>query len=299
MLKRSSLKNATHTPSTLELPDTKDDKNQASKFDLFATARYFGGTYSGLLLMYRIFCILAVALSSQLLQVSACEGECISGLTNALLGNFSRPLNIALEKMAGTIVTRLIPNSEYARDPISLLSPIISSYNKRAYDTMEQAVFPGYFHGKCQDPTTGIDPPGCPNPDCPVRCGTPGSIVHFYGKFIKIAFATTAELIGEITEPDASSYKLVEKSVKDAISNSKARRSYPPFIFRGSKLLSGNQRRLSTRNDHVKDELNDIFGQAKSILADICGGVSASDHGKDLPNCRWEQRFKQYILSFP
>lgn len=58
--------------------------------------------------MYSIFYILAVAISSQLLQVSACEGECISGLTNALLGNFSLPLNLALTKMVSALHTRLL-----------------------------------------------------------------------------------------------------------------------------------------------------------------------------------------------
>ncbi|OJA19198.1 hypothetical protein AZE42_10786 [Rhizopogon vesiculosus] len=31
---------------------------------------------------------------------------------------------------------------------------------------LETAIFPRYFHGKCQD-ANGVDAPGCPNPDCP------------------------------------------------------------------------------------------------------------------------------------
>ena len=49
---------------------------------------------------------------------------------------------------------------------MDLLRPVTDAYKSDAYNGMETAIFPSYFHGKCQQ--DGVDPPGCPNPDCPV-----------------------------------------------------------------------------------------------------------------------------------
>ena len=63
---------------------------------------------------------------------------------------------------------------------------------------METAIFPSYFHGKCQ--VNGVNPPGCPNPDCPVVCGTPGSLVHFFPTLRGIAYNQTRKRLDDLAK---------------------------------------------------------------------------------------------------
>ena len=77
---------------------------------------------------------------------------------------------------------------------------------------MEAAIFPHYFHGKCLD-AAGNEPAGCPNPDCPIVCGTPGSLVHFFPKLRYIAFNQTYHLLKTLSTPGTPTYAAVEKAV--------------------------------------------------------------------------------------
>lgn len=79
---------------------------------------------------------------------------------------------------------------------------------------METAIFPGYFHGKCA--RDGADPPGCPNPDCPVVCGTPGSMVHFFPMLRFIAYNETRARIEAAAAPGSNSYQQIEQNVLGA-----------------------------------------------------------------------------------
>lgn len=100
---------------------------------------------------------------------------------------------------------------------MTLLQPLLTAYANASYDSMETAIFPSYFHGKCQRfSKDGQDPPGCPDPDCPVVCGTPGSLVHFYPTLRYIAWNNTKSLIDEMLAPGQPTFDAIEKMVEDA-----------------------------------------------------------------------------------
>lgn len=105
----------------------------------------------------------------------------------------------------------MLPNHPSPSTTYDYLSPVLSAYNKQAYQRMETAIFPRYFHGKCQQ--NGVDPPGCPNPDCPVVCGTPGSMVHFYAELREIAFNETRDALATLAAPGSDAYQQVEQAV--------------------------------------------------------------------------------------
>lgn len=79
---------------------------------------------------------------------------------------------------------------------------------------METAIFPHYFHGKCA--RNGVDPPGCPNPDCPVVCGTPGSMVHFFPTLRFIAYNETRTRLEAAVAPGSDAYQQIEQNVLSA-----------------------------------------------------------------------------------
>ncbi|KAM5537576.1 hypothetical protein V8D89_008654, partial [Ganoderma adspersum] len=98
---------------------------------------------------------------------------------------------------------------------MTYLEPIQAAYRTQAYQNMETGIFPSYFHGKCLD-GNGNEPAGCPNPDCPVVCGTPGSMVHFYPILRFIAFNQTYHLLERLSVPGSPSYNRVEALVLQA-----------------------------------------------------------------------------------
>lgn len=195
------------------------------------------------------------------------------------------------------MITELIPDNK--ETAISYLNPLIEEYNKRAYDYMENAIFKSCFHGKCLDPNTGLEPAGCPNPDCPLICGTPGSLIHFYARLKAIAFNSTVGLFGNIIDPDSAAYRKVEQRIVKAAS-SNTRRRFLRFnrfdLARQSEL--GRERNfedIAGRGDeHIKQVMKTLFQQFPGQLADVCGGSS-----NGIPNCSWEQTMHDYILSFP
>lgn len=166
---------------------------------------------------------------------------------------------------------------------------------------MENAIFPSFFHGKCQDSVTGIDPPGCPNPDCPVVCGTPGSMVHFYSHFRYLAYNATVRLINEIANPSSSAYRKAEKLVVSAASSNTARQRRFRFMrFDEAGQLQSAMNLgapMERRNSHVEKTLGSIWRQFGATLTDVCGGTDGRTDS--LPNCSWEHAFKEYILTFP
>lgn len=186
---------------------------------------------------------------------------------------------------------------------------------------MQNTIFTTFFHGKCQDPVTNIDPEGCPNPDCPVVCGTPGSMVHFYPVLRYRAFNSTVNLWNDIINPDSTSYKLVERAVLGAAASSKStpnqeRRaqsfrftrfarsdSHPPRSQAGitGRLSVDNEVDevdIEEREDVLIKELRTYLRQFRLLLTAVCGGTSTGKTNA-LPDCSWEQSFREYILSFP
>ena len=200
---------------------------------------------------------------------------------------------------------------------------------------MEAAIFPHYFHGKCLD-SSGQEPAGCPNPDCPIVCGTPGSLVHFFPKLRYIAFNQTYHLLQALATPGSPTYAAVERSVLDAssqgapIPQGERRRSLGPnrvlsarFTGRGLPLgnglplvggLTGSSALGSAagldliaevegvlqhkRSPDVKDGLRSIMEQVHALLQEACGG-DGTDVTNGLPHCSWEGAMKDYILTFP
>jgi hypothetical protein len=185
-------------------------------------------------------------------------------------------------RKAHQISENLIPTHSRTSPPLKYLTPLIDAYNKAAYAGLENAIFPSYFHGKCQN-KDGVDPDGCPNPDCPVVCGTPGSLVHFYGKLRSIAYDETSQMLVKLASPESDSYKAVEKAVladADADGGAHKRRRY------GRARVS-----LSRRADGVQNGLKKIMEGVGKLLEKACGEGQAA--------CSWEVAMKAYILSFP
>ncbi|KAI9065219.1 hypothetical protein FKP32DRAFT_1647872 [Trametes sanguinea] len=172
------------------------------------------------------FLFTLLALSAVPATVFACEGDCIVGITNAFVSNYSSPIHIAMTGMAHQI-SDLLPGHPDTDTALGYLQPLLAAYKKQAYQGMEKAIFPSYFHGKCLD-AQGNEPAGCPNPDCPIVCGTPGSLVHFYSQLRFIAYNQTFHTLQALATPGTDAYQQVEKAVMDAAASSHgaSRRSY-------------------------------------------------------------------------
>lgn len=181
------------------------------------------------------------------------------------------------------------------------MNPILLAYKQNAYSRLEHAIFPSYFHGKCQrkDPhnPTGpsVNPAGCPNPDCPVVCGTPGSLVHFYPKLRYIVYNETRYHLQALATPGNKAYEAVEKSIVKSTVGSGAghqKRDLAPTM--GGTMLP----RIRRREQAAKDKLRAMMKQLSPRLEKICGGTGTGNI-RGLQRCSWETRMKEYILSFP
>ncbi|THH11920.1 hypothetical protein EW145_g360 [Phellinidium pouzarii] len=210
---------------------------------------------------------------------------------------------------------------------MTLMQPVVAAYSNVSYDSLETAIFPSYFHGKCQRfSKDGQDPPGCPDPDCPVVCGTPGSLVHFYPTLRYIAFNSTRETLTDIMKTGSPAYVQVEERIKNAQLQARggtAQAKDAGMDRAGSPLDVGdhshaysfgkhahahgrhfgtllgrrgafNKRPRETPSDMT---LAQIVEETGSLLEKACGG-NANDDTSGLPDCSWETNMKKYILSF-
>jgi uncharacterized Zn finger protein len=123
-------------------------------------------------------------------------------------------------------------------------------------------------------------------------CGTPGSLVHFYGKLRFIAFNQTRHLLKELSAPGSDTYNQVERAVLN---------------HANKKRRQGNTTRLSWRNtlpiptkreEDVKAQLKETMSNIPIWLEQVCGGSGYGDVN-GLPECSWETLMKDYILTFP
>ncbi|KAJ7461814.1 hypothetical protein B0H11DRAFT_2198653 [Mycena galericulata] len=190
------------------------------------------------------------------LRVAACESVCQNGTINAVLADYRVGVECAVDA-----IVRDIERHGHAPSSESLPTQIMTAYNNCSVSTLYMNMFPGFFHGKCQDPTTGIDPPGCPNPDCATVCGTPGSMCHFYSKFRQIAFNSTASCIAQAVNETAR------------IHQSKPERGPGHQIFRFHPFTITKK-------------------QIRMALTACCGGSK-------LHECDKEAKMKELILSYP
>lgn len=191
----------------------------------------------------------------------------------------------------------MLPDNPGADASMHFLRPITDAYKTTAYDGMETAIFPSYFHGKCnRDSPDGQDPPGCPNPDCPVVCGTPGSLVHFYPKLRYIAYNQTRHILGGLASPGSDAYSQVEQAVVDA-ANGGGRTRRALGVYARASPYGTTPFLLTRRAQDAQTRLKQIMANVEPLLLNVCGGGDSQTNG--LPDCSWEDAMKDYILTFP
>lgn len=101
-------------------------------------------------------------------------------------------------------------------------------------------------------------------------CGTPGSIIHFYSKFVNIAFIATTSGITNLTSSTNSSsqFNTIQKQVTAACEgNSKRRKRFASSCSDASSTKSTLQRIFGANN-------------IKTTMESQCGGP-------DLLKCNW------------
>ncbi|CAK5274801.1 unnamed protein product [Mycena citricolor] len=213
-----------------------------------------------------------LAILSASCQVSACEGECIIAVTKAMDVNYKGgPVLSTMSHLSQKIDSDLglaCPPKQKAE----ILAPIFQEFSNSSYGALEAGIFPGFFHGKCQ--VNGVDPKGCPNPDCPVVCGTPGSIVHFYHIFRDISFNTTRSSLQAAINPHSAPFRQSLERVNSCLP---------------SKRIRG---RATMTSGALVTYMNNKLSGIPTLLLESCGG-------KGLPDCSWEEAMKTLLLSFP
>ncbi|KAF7360488.1 hypothetical protein MVEN_00779500 [Mycena venus] len=224
------------------------------------------------------------------LRILACEGDCITNTTTAICDRYKHPVG---EEIIHTF--KLVPLSGSAPvSPPSLMIPITNCYSNNSWSAMRQNIFPGYFHGKCLD-RNGNEPAGCPNPNCPIVCGTPGSMVHFYSIFVSIAHNTTCSSLMSCADPNSESYRALEKRVTTHMSESRLQTGPGPQIlrYRRPSVFEDEKPAASpiTKKD-IEPALTRILAKFPEVLVKCCGG-------SDLPSCTWARQMHALILSYP
>jgi len=175
----------------------------------------------------------------------------------------------------------MMPSNPSTSTSYGYLSPILDAYHKQAYNGMEVAIFPSYFHGKCQQ--DGVDPPGCPNPDCPVVCGTPGSMVHFYPTLREIAFNQTRTSLETLCAPESDAYQQVEQAVVNAAQAHSRRTSriYPRAATKSA--ASSDSKKFAAVAGYKKPVLNASSSpRVSSSSSAAAAAVSSPDSGKEV-----------------
>ncbi|GLB42239.1 hypothetical protein LshimejAT787_1102540 [Lyophyllum shimeji] len=227
-----------------------------------------------------------------------CEGECIVGITKAFTSKYASLIDTVFEEITQEVVTKLFPDRRYSSPPTYLMKPIISAYQQNAYTTLENDIFPSYFHGKCQRPDPDnpdeppVNPPGCPNPDCPVVCGTPGSLVHFYSTLRFIVYSSTRRQLQAVAHPGTKPYRAVERKILSE-AGYRGRRGNLSANLGGTRMP--RQRRYE---QYANSEFSKIMRRLPAILEEICGG-NPTDSSDGLPKCSWENEMKEFILKYP
>ncbi|KAH9836191.1 uncharacterized protein C8Q71DRAFT_708961 [Rhodofomes roseus] len=252
--------------------------------------------------------VLALLALSVPATVSACEGECIVKITNAYVGNYTTPVDAVMRILAENL-SSMLPSHPDITTATSYLQPLLSAYDAAAYIGMETAVFPRFFHGKCA--VHGADPPGCPNPDCPVVCGTPGSMVHFFPTLRYLAYNETRARIEAAADPEGATYKLVEQNVLNAANDHRHTmrlgRIMPRSTASKSKTKTGSKAMATSKGypgfrtapQAIKDNLKALLAQAGAMLSEVCEDDGSGDSASNLARCSWETSMKEYILTFP
>ncbi|KAK7012669.1 hypothetical protein R3P38DRAFT_3017141 [Favolaschia claudopus] len=229
--------------------------------------------------------------------VVACEGSCITDTTAKMHNNYNKPVACALSNIGQEIIDTYNLNSVPGSPTISiptLLQPMTTCYNNISFDALETALFPHFFHGKCLD-ADGNEPDGCPDPDCPIVCGTPGSIVHFYSMWYHISYNTTVASFSSCADPRSTQYKTLQKRILAHLPKSKTETGPGPQVLRSRRSGVSDHDEASTSlilEEHVGSSLKHILARFPQRLEECCGGAK-------IPSCIWEKQMKKLVLSFP
>ncbi|KAF9450609.1 hypothetical protein P691DRAFT_725687 [Macrolepiota fuliginosa MF-IS2] len=223
--------------------------------------------------------------------IAACEIECMTGVTVAFFGNYSRPVGQVFLKLA----TQISDAFSLQDDLPYYLQPINDTFHNNAIAFHQHSIFPSYFHGKCQDPKTGQNPNGCPNPSCAVVCGTPGSLVYHFLKLRTIVHDATKALFDQTTDPSSRAYAESSTRIYRATQSGTGRSFGPSLRFSGAYDIGAAQIKDANFINHT---LSRIFKGFSQLLDDECGGIQAYP-AATLPRCNWEHAMKAYILTFP
>ena len=175
----------------------------------------------------------------------------------------------------------MLPKQNYPllKTSVDYTAPILTAYHEKAPAALQTAIFLDYFHGKCQRNVYAAngtlignaDPPGCPNPDCPVVCGTPGSMCHYFSALRQIVFNAIIKLLKELVAPESEAYQQVEANVLNTQKNAR-------YVRRGAG---------SREEEELEAILQGIFVEMQK------------ECGEGLSACSWEPMMRAYILSFP
>lgn len=253
----------------------------------------------------RVFVFLALAI---LRLTLACETECKNGVTGVFVGNYSMPIRRVFLKIVGHLIdstlsftVQLWPCQQGERiadrflldqDPQYYLEPINNTLHDEAPDLVQNAIF-SRFHGKCQDVKTGINPVGCPNPSCPVICGTPGSLVYHYSELETIVHNAVKALLEQAVNPSSVAY---------SESSSRIYRAYQSSRMVGPSLrfpLAHGSATYKTADEYSFNRtLSVAFRDIASLLDSECGGPR-KDTPDPFPQCSWKKTMVNYILTFP
>lgn len=183
---------------------------------------------------------------------------------------------------ADKIDAQCIPPANRRQDSISYFTPVIHAYNNVSYDGLRNAIFPSYFHGKCLY-KNGTVPNGCPNPDCPVVCGTPGSMVHFFPVLTRIVYNQVSGQMTNITSPRSKAFQKVEKTV---LADAQTRRR------RALSRVSRSAQLEARATAATRKQFRAIMKDFPTMSLTACGG-------SNLSQCSWETYMKTFILQYP
>ncbi|KAL0577195.1 hypothetical protein V5O48_004793 [Marasmius crinis-equi] len=230
--------------------------------------------------------------------VFACEEVCMNGTVAETLRIYTTRV---LEPLFG--------HKEQELQAPRCLDPLRRAVQVHSPDALHSYIFKGFFHGKCQ--RNGIEPEGCPNPDCPSRCGTPGSMVHFYSTFRRLAFNAIRDTIGNQTENGSPVYKQMEACIEQR--GTVRRKEAPlrllprvyanrdlslpilymrePFeVYPGVEGAMFKRQKEQSVATHLQDLAQELEGYC---------GLEAKESRTDLKKCSWEKEMKKFILQYP
>ncbi|THV01865.1 hypothetical protein K435DRAFT_963381 [Dendrothele bispora CBS 962.96] len=151
--------------------------------------------------------------------VSACEEDCQKGSTQEVLRGLSPIVHDHIEKLG----VALHAEFNLAPDAPDCLDTFRNTYQEDCQPATKDAIF-SIFHGKCL--RDGVTPEGCPNPDCDVICGTPGSMNHFIDLLLGSACQGQVAIVKAYAQKDHPVYKGIVDHVKKYGSSSPPSRVY-------------------------------------------------------------------------